>query len=260
MQKFFLGVDIGSLYTKLVVINSNCVIVHSDIFKTMARNNKRDDVINQVINQFKVDYTCSTGYGRKLLKAADLIKTELYCASAGVTQLNPIDKTIIDIGGEDIKLLKSDKNGKVVDFYMNSKCAAGTGAFITEVAERAELDVLDMSRLAAKSTSDKELNSFCTVFAKTEIMKWIFDDTSDEDLAKGIYISIANRIQKIPTDNSLPVYLIGGVAQYHPYLQNIIGEKFNVRVTIPENPQLINAFGAACIAQKSFVNLLNPEP
>ncbi len=133
---------------------------------------------------------------------------------------------------------------------MNSKCAAGTGAFITEVAERAELDVQEMSSLAAKSKSFKELNSFCTVFAKTEIMKWIFDETPIEDLARGIYISIANRIQKIPADSSLPVFLIGGVAQYHPFLKNIIEEKFNIKVTIPPNPQLINAFGAACIARK----------
>ncbi len=83
-------------------------------------------------------------------------------------------------------------------------------------------------------------------------MKWIFDGTSDEDLSKGIYISIANRIQKIPADNSLPVFLIGGVAQYHPYLKNILEEKFKISVTIPENPQLINAFGAACIANNSF--------
>ncbi|MFK5855562.1 MAG: acyl-CoA dehydratase activase [Bacteroidota bacterium] len=249
---FFLGVDIGSLYTKLVVINSEYKVVYSDIFRTMARNNKRDVKINDTINKYKISKTCSTGYGRKLLKTADIIKTELFCASMGVTQLVPIEKTIVDIGGEDIKLLKSADNGKVIDFYMNSKCAAGTGAFITEVAERAELNISEMSKLAAKSTSNKELNSFCTVFAKTEIMKWIFDDTSDEDLAKGIYISIANRIQKIPADNSLPVYLIGGVAEYHPFLKNIIEDKFNIQVTIPEKPQLINAFGAACFARKSI--------
>ncbi len=250
---FFLGVDIGSLYTKLVVIDSANIITYSDIFRTMARNKeKRDEVINKINNEYKIVHTCSTGYGRKLLKTADIIKTELYCASAGVSQTNPIAKTIIDIGGEDIKLLTSGNDGKVVDFYMNSKCAAGTGAFITEVAERAELNVSEMSELAANSKSTEELNSFCTVFAKTEIMKWIFDETSIEDLAKGIYISIANRIQKIPADNSLPVFLIGGVAQYHPFLKNIFEEKFNIKVTIPANPQLINAFGAACIAQKQF--------
>lgn len=250
---FFLGVDIGSLYTKLVVTNSENKIVYSDIFRTMARNKqKRDEIINKINIEYKISSTCSTGYGRKFLKKADIIKTELYCASAGVTQIAPIKKTIIDIGGEDLKLLTSSNKGKVIDFYLNSKCAAGTGVFITELAERAELNVFEMSKLAANSKSNKELNSFCTVFAKTEIMKWIFDETSVEDLAKGIYISIVNRIQKIPADNSLPVFLIGGVAQYHPFLKNIFEEKFNIKVTIPPNPQLINAFGAACIAMKLF--------
>lgn len=250
---FFLGVDIGSLYTKLVVINSENEIIYSDIFRTMARNKKkREEIIDKVNTDFKILNTCSTGYGRKLLKSANVIKTELYCASAGVTQIAPIKKTIIDIGGEDIKLLKSGEEGKVIEFYMNSKCAAGTGAFITEVAERAELDVYEMSNLAANSKSSRELNSFCTVFAKTEIMKWIFDEIPVEDIARGIYISIANRIQKIPADNSLPVFLIGGVAQYHPFLKDVIEEKFNIKVTVPPNPQLINAFGAACIARKLY--------
>ena len=250
---YFLGVDIGSLYTKLVLINSDNEVSYSDVFRTMARNKeKRDEKINKINKEYNILCTCSTGYGRKLLKTADVIKTELYCASAGVTQIAPIEKTIIDIGGEDIKLLRSGEKGKVIDFYMNSKCASGTGAFITEVAERAELDVLEMSKLAANSKSTKELNSFCTVFAKTEIMKWIFDETSIEDLAKGIYISIANRIQKMPANDSLPVFLIGGVAQYHPFLKNIFEEKFSIEVTIPEEPQLINAFGAACIARNHF--------
>lgn len=252
---FFLGVDIGSLYTKVLVLNREGQIVYTDIFKTLARNKRRrDEVIGQVHREYTIAATCSTGYGRKLLSTADIIKTELYCASAGVSLFAPVKKTIIDIGGEDIKLLTSGENGKVIDFYMNTKCAAGTGAFITEVAERAEIDVAQMSKLAAQSTSMKELNSFCTVFAKTEIMKWIFEDVSLADLAKGIYVSIANRIQKIPSDVSIPVFLIGGVAHYHPYLKNVIEEKFNIQVTIPENPQLINAFGAASIARKQFLN------
>ena len=133
---------------------------------------------------------------------------------------------------------------------MNTKCAAGTGTFITEIAERAEIDVTKMSEMASRSSFSKELNSFCTVFAKTEIMKWLFDDVPVEDVAKGIYISIVNRIAKIRMDKNLPIYLIGGVSQYHPYLKNVMEEKFNSKVTVPENPQLIIAFGAAILAKK----------
>ena len=111
-------------------------------------------------------------------------------------------------------MIKSNDKGKVEDFYMNTKCAAGTGTFITEIAERAELDLSKMSELASRSVMNKELNSFCTVFAKTEIMKWILDEVSEEDLSRGIYISIVNRITKLKMDKSVPIYLIGGVAAF----------------------------------------------
>lgn len=141
---------------------------------------------------------------------------------------------------------------------MNTKCAAGTGTFITEIADRAEIDVTKLSDLAAKSNFAKELNSFCTVFAKTEIMKWLFDDVPIEDVAKGIYISIVNRVAKIRMDKELPIYLIGGVSQFHPYLRNVMEEKFNSKVIVPENPQIISAFGAALLSKKYF-NKINSK-
>ncbi len=94
---------------------------------------------------------CATGYGRKHFERAKITKTEIYCASIGVNELCSEEKTIIDIGGEDIKVIKSNDEGKVEDFYMNTKCAAGTGTFITEIAERAELDLSEMSELASQS-------------------------------------------------------------------------------------------------------------
>jgi len=108
----------------------------------------------------------------------------------------------------------------------------------------------EMSEPASKSNFIKELNSFCTVFAKTEIMKWLLEDVPVEDIAKGIYISIVNRITKIRMDKDLPIYLIGGVAEYHPYLKNVMEEKFNTRVIVPDNPQLITVFEAAVLAKR----------
>ena len=114
-----------------------------------------------------------------------------------------------------------------------------------------------MSEMASRSNFAKELNSFCTVFAKTEIMKWLFEDVPVEDVAKGIYISIVNRIAKIRMDKNLPIYLIGGVSRYHPYLKSVMEEKFNSKVTVPENPQIIIAFGAAILAKKFNEKLIN---
>jgi (R)-2-hydroxyacyl-CoA dehydratese activating ATPase len=264
-MKYYLGIDAGSSYTKFVVIDENKYQQFYKCVKTLTRNKEEENI---ALNKIFLDYTIfgigATGYGRLYYKKDDenyklsrflklgnydtVVKTELYCASVGVTALYPIDKTIIDIGGEDVKVIKSTAEGKVLDFYMNTRCAAGTGSFINEVAERAEIDISEMSKLAEKSTYNKELNSFCTVFAKTEIMQWIFAQVPIEDIAKGIYISIVNRIKKIPMDKTLPIYLIGGAAEFHPYLKTVMQDIFKINVTVPDNPQFINAHGAAIFA------------
>ncbi len=252
MAKHYLGIDAGSSFTKYVVIDEAKNRLFQGIVKTMTRNKDEEQQLMEIIrNDFPIDKVCSTGYGRQHYKEANVIKTELYCASEGMTGLYPTDKTIIDIGGEDVKVIKSSAKGKVMDFYMNTRCAAGTGAFITEIAERAEIDITKMSGLAGKSTLNRELNSFCTVFAKTEVMQWIFDDVPIEDIAKGIYISVANRIKKIPIDRALPLYLIGGVAEFHPFMKNVLSESLNMDVTVPDNPQYINAYGAALYAMET---------
>src|ERR1019366_5982211 len=177
-------------------------------------------------------------------------KTEVGCAAYAVSRLYPGRKNIIDIGAEDIKVIRASAEGKVEEFYMNNKCAAGTGAFITEVAERAEIDLRQMSDLAAKSGAMKELNSFCTVFAKTEIMSWIFNEMPVNDIAKGIYLSIANRLYKIKMESGLPVYLVGGVIAFHPYFKEILSERFGQEVNIPDHPQFIVSLGAALFAKQ----------
>ncbi len=251
MKTHYLGIDIGSSYTKYAVINSDNKLLYSNILKTLSRNKEeKEKTQNYISTNFPIGFACATGYGREHAKNCDITKTEIYCASAGISALYKEDKTIIDVGGEDVKVIKSGEDGKVLDFYMNTKCAAGTGTFITEIADRAEIDISKMSELASKSNFIKELNSFCTVFAKTEIMKWLLEDVPIEDIAKGIYISIVNRITKIRMDKDLPIYLIGGVSEYHPYLRNVMEEKFNTRVIVPDNPQLITAFGAAVLAKK----------
>jgi len=135
---------------------------------------------------------------------------------------------------------------------LNDKCAAGTGSFITEIAERAELNVSEMSLLAAGSSAQTELNSFCTVFAKTEIMKWLIEGMSVEDIAKGVYLSIANRVAKLRITAGDPVFLIGGVIAFHPYLKTILEEKLKVDVHLVENPQFMASLGAALIAKHQF--------
>ena len=249
----FLGIDIGSSYTKITVIDNDAEIVHQSILTTLTRNkNELKTALETIYSNYDIVNICATGYGRSHFKDAKTTHTEISCAALAVSKLYPVNMTIIDIGGEDIKVIKCGDNGKVDDFFLNTKCSAGTGTFINEIAGRAEIDVSEMSELASKSGSSRELNSFCTVFAKTEIMSWIFDDVPIEDIAKGIYISIANRISKLRMDMELPIYLVGGVIAYHPFLKKVLDEKFNKKTEIADKPQFICSLGAALIAKRNI--------
>ncbi len=247
----FLGIDLGSAYTKFTVIDETKNVVFRYILKTLNRDKiASKHIITAIQEEFPIKYSCATGYGRKNFIDADIVKTEINCAAMGVNELLYGAKNILDIGGEDIKMIHCDKEGKVENFYLNDKCAAGTGAFLTEIAERAGIDIKEMSQLALQSEYNQELNSFCTVFAKTEIMKWIFEGQPIENLAKGIYLSIGNRIAKMRMDHSLPVVMIGGVIAYHPYLKTLLEQKLNKEVMVLNNSQHIVSLGAALIARE----------
>lgn len=249
----FLGIDLGSAFTKFTVIDEKGTPVFRYLLQTLNKDRQAMKVILQAINGvFNIKYSCATGYGRKHFIDTDIVKTEINCAAVGVSEYFSGAKNIIDIGGEDIKVIQCDKENHVENFYMNDKCAAGTGAFLSEIAERAGINTADMSALAAHSEYDKELNSFCTVFAKTEIMNWVFDGMPVQDIARGIYISIANKVGKMKLVQGLPVYLVGGVVAYHPYINNILAKKFNQEIKVIEQPQYIVSLGAAMIAKQSW--------
>ena len=246
----FLGVDLGSAYIKFTVIDEKKNVVFRYTLQTLNRDRLAHRQVMQAIqSDFDIKYSCATGYGRKHFIESDIIKTEINCAAAGVSNFVDGVKTIIDIGGEDIKVIHCDESNSVTNFYMNDKCAAGTGSFLSEISERAEIDVSEMSRLAANSNYNQELNSFCTVFAKTEIMQWIFDGIPIEDISRGIYLSIANKVSKMRLLPDAPIIFIGGVIANHPYLSDLLKEKFGRDVLVAEEPQHTVSFGAAIIAQ-----------
>jgi (R)-2-hydroxyacyl-CoA dehydratese activating ATPase len=249
----YLGIDLGSAYTKFTVIDDDGHVVYRHILKTLNRDKvAAKHVITAIHNEFPIRFSCATGYGRKHFPDSDIIKTEINCAAAGAAEAVADTKNIVDIGGEDIKVIHCDTEGKVDNFYLNDKCAAGTGAFLTEIAERAGMEISEMSRLAAQSDYSQELNSFCAVFAKTEIMKWIFDGQPLQNLARGIYLSIANRIAKMRIDPSVPVVMIGGVVHFHPYLRKLLEEKLHQPITVLEEPQHVVSMGAALIAREHY--------
>ena len=249
----FLGIDLGSAYTKFTVIDENSESVFRYFLPTVSSERISLKNVIQAINaEFDIKYSCATGYGRKHFADSDIVKTEINCAAAGVSKYISGEKNIIDIGGEDIKVIQCNHEDHVSNFYMNDKCAAGTGSFLTEISEKAQINVSDMSSLASQSGYDKELNSFCTVFAKTEIMSWVFDGMSKKDICKGIYISVANRVAKMRLISGIPTFMIGGVVAYHPYLSNMLGQKLKIEIKTVDEPQYIVSLGAAILAKQNW--------
>ncbi len=250
----FVGVDLGSAYTKFTVIDELENIVYQSAIKTLNRDKVAlKHVMEAIKAEFPVKHCCATGYGRKSFHDADIVKTEINCAAKGVAKYHSGRKNIIDIGGEDIKVVRCSENDIVENFYLNDKCAAGTGAFLVEVADRAEIRISEMSDLASKSGFNKELNSFCTVFAKTEITGWLMEGKPVEDIARGIYMSIVNRISKLRVDSISPIFMIGGVVAHHHFLKVLLREKYTQPIEIVDNPQNVVSLGASLIAKSHYL-------
>jgi predicted CoA-substrate-specific enzyme activase len=155
--------------------------------------------------------------------------------------------TIVDIGGQDNKVIKLDERGRRVSFKMNRKCAAGTGAFLEEMAMRLDIPLEDMDSLAREAETAVELGSYCTVFSGTEVLEKIRQGVRLPDLVKGIFLSVIKRVMEMdPLTDTL--VMTGGVVAHNPLLVEMVREITGQEVLVPEYPQLTGAVGAALFA------------
>ena len=191
-----------------------------------------------------VAQSISTGYGRKNVTYADDSRTEIGCHAKGCFHFFPRALSIIDIGGQDNKIVKLDANGRRTGFKMNRKCAAGTGAFLEEMSARLDIELADMNGLAEQSEDMIKLGSFCTVFSATEVLENIRRGKNVTDIVKGVFFSMAKRVLEMDslTDE---VVMTGGVVAHNPYLVTMTQELVNRPILVPEHPQLTGAIGAA---------------
>ncbi len=254
-MKLFMGLDIGSSMSKGVIINDNNELVSKYMVKTGYSFSKAAEVVKEHllkktdINLNDIQKVVSSGYGRKNVEFADFFKTEIICHAKGAYFYFPEQAKVVDIGGQDNKVITLDKNGNILNFKMNRKCAAGTGAFIEETAHRLGVDIEEIDELARKADKDISISSFCTVFAQTEIIKLIKEGVSLENIAKGIFQSVAQRIIEMDTfsDN---IIITGGVIANFPIIKEIVSEKIDCKILVPPFPQYCGAFGAALIGKE----------
>jgi predicted CoA-substrate-specific enzyme activase len=255
--KFFVGIDVGTSYVKSVLIDSNKEILSSFVKRTgtsienTSKNALQSVISDANISETDIEFIIATGYGKNKIYFAKNYKTEISCHAKGAYHYFPKRITVIDIGGQDTKVIKLDEHGKILRFKMNRKCAAGTGAFIEEIAYRLDIPLKDLNDLAAKSSSNLPLASYCTVFAKTEILTRIKDGEKVEDLIRSAFGSVIKRIIEM-TEIEGSVVLTGGVIAHNKIVGEILKTELKADILIPPYPQFAGALGAALYGLETY--------
>lgn len=252
---FIAGLDIGSTITK-IVITSDREICSTVIRPTGAEHRKlanklMEEALHQARLSFdQIDYIVATGYGRINVPFADSQVTEISCHMRGVSWLFPDVRTIIDVGGQDCKGIKV-KDGKLVNFIMNDKCAAGTGRFLEVISDVLGVKVEDIGEMSLRSTNPADISSLCTVFAEQEALLRLSEGASIEDILAGIHKANAHRIhsmiERIKVERE--VAMTGGGAKnigLRKALEKVVG----VPLFVAEEPLITGALGAALIARE----------
>ena len=253
---YTLGIDIGSTASKCVMLADGKEIISKSLIAVGAGTSGPQRAIEEVLRQAgmrkeDMSFILATGYGRNSLEDfADHQMSELSCHAKGAAFLFPEVRTVIDIGGQDVKILRVE-NGARTNFQMNDKCAAGTGRFLDVMARVLEVDVNDLGTLGAKSTKHVGISSTCTVFAESEVISQLAQDTDKCDIINGIHQSVAGRVAGLAHRVGVQdqVVMTGGVAQNEGIvkaLEDQLGHKIH---TSPLT-QYVGALGAALFAYK----------
>jgi predicted CoA-substrate-specific enzyme activase len=255
---YYIGVDVGSVSTDIVIIDSSKRILASGI-RPSGSSGKRaasallEELLISIGKHFpeSPSFVISTGYGRKNVEYMDKALTEITCHAVGAKHLFPETDTVLDIGGQDSKAIRLDKHGAVSDFQMNDRCAAGTGRFVEVMASVLEVDLTELNRLYFEPGDAVNLNATCTVFAESEIISLLNDGVLKSCIAKGLFKSIAERsIQLLSIINpGSSLTLTGGVPKNRALIEEI-RRSFNGNLNIPSDPQFVGALGAALLAHK----------
>jgi len=255
----FLGIDIGSLSTDGVVIDEKGNILSQVVIDTghdgvSASLEALKILCNKLsITKGDLNYIVSTGYGRQRAPYSDEDVTEITCHARGAYFLFPKTRVVIDIGGQDSKVIKLNGNGRVIDFVMNDKCAAGTGRFLQNMAHALNLDIETFGRIGLEAKEAAHVSSMCTVFAESEIVSLIHQGVERDKIIRGLHNSIAGRIagmvERVGIEEQ--VTMTGGVAK-NPGMVRAMEEKLKVKINIPDEPQTVGALGAALIALEKY--------
>ena len=253
------GVDIGSLTAKAVILNSAGTGAEAILSKAIVFTGYdaaqagwralEDALLAMGVKREDVARVVSTGYGRAKLEGADATFTEILCHGKGAFFLDPRTRTVIDIGGQDSKVIALGPDGKVTNFSMNEKCAAGTGRFLEVMAHAMQVELKDFGPLALSASQSARISSMCTVFAESEVVSHIASGKPREEIIAGIHEAIAARVSAMARQVGVSdlVMMTGGVA-LNVGMVKALEEKLGHKILVHPDAQFTGALGAALLA------------
>jgi predicted CoA-substrate-specific enzyme activase len=255
LTPYFAGIDVGSTMTKVAILQDR--IVASIIGPTGAEHRRlANRVMEEALKRAslsirEIAFIVATGYGRINVPFADKQFTEITCHAKGILHLFPDARTIIDIGGQDVKGIKINASGKVVDFVMNDKCAAGSGRFIEVIADTLGVSLGEVGALSLQSKHPAKISNICTIWAQQEVASSLAEGVAVADLLAGVHQSLADRICRMV--NRLRVeraVIVTGGGGKNRGLLKALSEQLGQEVSVPEEPFLTGALGAALIGKE----------
>ena len=254
----YLGIDIGSSSSKVAILNEKKEIVAVSVVNLGTGTNAHEQLVADAMKQAgakpeDIKFRVVTGYGRVIYKNADKQITEITCHAEGVGLLAQGASTIIDIGGQDAKVIKLNSAGQVENFVMNEKCAAGTGRFMEVMARVLGCSLDELSGLADKSKTEVSISSVCTVFAESEVISRLAAGERIEDVARGANVAVAKRVAGMcgRVGYTPKVVMTGGVA-LNGNLVEALSKELGCPIEVVPHCQAAGAIGAASFAYKLY--------
>jgi predicted CoA-substrate-specific enzyme activase len=254
----FLGIDVGSSSSKAAVLDKDGNILAKVVLNIGTGTQGPQKAVDAALRKVKLKqkdllFTVATGYGRITYKKADKQITEISCHGKGVAHLAPGARTVIDIGGQDAKVIRLGQNGRVENFVMNEKCAAGTGRFLEVMARIFDCGITDLSALAAQAGREINISNICTVFAESEVISQLAAGAALSDVANGAHQAVAKRVAGLAGRLGVEpkVVMTGGVA-LNKSMVAALEKALKAEIAVVPDPQTVGAVGAALYALEAF--------
>lgn len=259
MKTHVMGIDFGSTTAKTVILDLKGRIIASNVAHMGAVSG--EGVTSSIaaalaeagLTQAEIGRTVSTGYGRRMLDIADKNYTEITCHARGAVAMVPDARLVIDIGGQDSKVISVDANGLVAQFAMNDRCAAGTGKFLETLARAMQVELPEMGPIALEAKQALKISSMCATFAETEVISLLAEGNTKPDVLGAVHAAIASRTLGLVgrVGKKGPVVMTGGVAK-NVAAVHYIQEALGMPLHLPSSPQIAGALGAALLALDDY--------